>query len=702
MDPKMKNRTEKEEHAYLQQVLRKVEQAIDISNRSADLLAGEVKETTAYMWENKAEMDGMEKLSVRKSIAQMALSGEKVLERKKRLQKLLQSPYFGRIDFKEAASTRESPVYIGIHSFYDTVDNENLIHDWRAPVSAMFYDFELGEASYQAPSGEVKGEITLKRQYRIRNGRMEFMLETSLNVLDDILQQELSRNTSDRMRNIVATIQRDQNAIIRNEDARTLIIQGVAGSGKTSIALHRIAFLLYRYKESIRAEDILIVSPNKVFADYISNVLPELGEEKMKETVMEDIANEILEGKIVFQSYYDQMACLLGKDDQALRERIQFKSGAAFVSRLNEYLVHLENTNFTPTDFVVKRFPIPAFYLTEKYNTYFRLPLQKRIAAIARDIVSDLSFYYGYDATAVERTQIRKEIEGMFKVINIRQIYKDFYSWLNQPDYHRLRKGHIYEYSDVFPLVYLKMHLEGVRAYDHIKHLVIDEMQDYSAIQYSVLARLFACNKTILGDTYQSVNPYSASRAVEIAQILGSAEVVIMQKSYRSTMEITQVAQAIKYNPDIQLIDRHGEVPEFHKAGSSAQEIALINDLVAAFQRSGSQSLGIICKTQQQADELYYKLAGRHERLVLLNPGSTSFSDGAIIATAYLSKGLEFDQVIIPFCSLRNYESEMDRQMLYVGVTRALHKLTITYTKSLSRFLEGRVSARDADITVSG
>jgi DNA helicase-2/ATP-dependent DNA helicase PcrA len=277
-------------------VLRKVEQAIDISNRSADLLAGEVKETTAYMWENKAEMDGMEKLSVRKSIAQMALSGEKVIERKKRLQKLLQSPYFGRIDFKEAASTRESPVYIGIHSFYDTVDNENLIHDWRAPVSAMFYDFELGEASYQAPSGEVKGEITLKRQYRIRNGRMEFMLETSLNVLDDILLQELSRNTSDRMRNIVATIQRDQNAIIRNEDARTLIIQGVAGSGKTSIALHRIAFLLYRYKESIRAEDILIVSPNKVFADYISNVRPDQGEEKMKETVMEDIANEILEG----------------------------------------------------------------------------------------------------------------------------------------------------------------------------------------------------------------------------------------------------------------------------------------------------------------------------------------------------------------------------------------------------------------------
>ena len=208
----------------------------------------------------------------------------------------------------------------------------------------MFYDHELGEASYQSPSGEIKGDISLKRQYRIRAGKMEFMIESALTVHDDILQKELSSNADDKMKNIVATIQREQNRIIRNEEARTLIIQGVAGSGKTSIALHRIAYLLYAFQGSISSKDILIVSPNKVFADYISNVLPELGEKNVPEISMEQILSEVLNHK--YQSFFEQVDELLTKPTPDFIERIEYKSSFEFIASLDRFILHMENHYF--------------------------------------------------------------------------------------------------------------------------------------------------------------------------------------------------------------------------------------------------------------------------------------------------------------------------------------------------------------------
>ncbi|MFC7671134.1 hypothetical protein ACFQT0_29855 [Hymenobacter humi] len=232
-------------------------------------------------------MDDADMVAAGQSIDRMAFTGEGAVARKRRLLKLVQSPYFGRIDF---VSRKQEPltVYIGVGSFMDERQRRGLIYDWRAPIASMFYDFELGEASYNTPSGTIAGTIALKRQYKIRDGRLEFMLENDVNIHDDVLQRELARSSDDKMKNIVATIQRDQNAVIRNETAAVMVIQGVAGSGKTSIALHRIAFLLYRYRETIAARDILIISPNKVFADYISNVLPELGEEHIPELGMDE------------------------------------------------------------------------------------------------------------------------------------------------------------------------------------------------------------------------------------------------------------------------------------------------------------------------------------------------------------------------------------------------------------------------------
>ena len=249
-------------------------------------------------------MDEADMVAAGQSIDRMAFTGESAVARKKKLLKLIESPYFGRIDFLPEESNQSTPVYLGIYTFSDETIRANLIYDWRAPVSSMFYDFELGTATYTTPSGKISGEIRLKRQYKIREGRMEYMIENAVNIHDEVLQKELSKSADDKMKNIVATIQRDQNAVIRNETARVMIIQGVAGSGKTSIALHRIAFLLYRFRDEIASKDILIISPNKVFADYISNILPELGEEQIPEMGMEELAADVLENKYRFQTFF--------------------------------------------------------------------------------------------------------------------------------------------------------------------------------------------------------------------------------------------------------------------------------------------------------------------------------------------------------------------------------------------------------------
>jgi DNA helicase-2/ATP-dependent DNA helicase PcrA len=277
----MINQTEREERDYLEEVKKKLITAIQRTEDRVRLYSEELKQNKQYIYEHQSGMDEADKVAAGQSINRMASTGDSVVAKKKKLIKLIASPYFGRIDFR--SGERTNPIYIGIHTFTDEDQKANLVFDWRAPISSMFYDFELGEAWYKTPSGKIAGQIALKRQYKIREGQMEFMIENDVHIHDDLLQKELSKSSDDKMKNIVATIQRDQNAVIRNETASVMIIQGVAGSGKTSIALHRIAFLLYRFREDIAAKDVLIISPNKVFADYISNVLPELGEDQIPE-----------------------------------------------------------------------------------------------------------------------------------------------------------------------------------------------------------------------------------------------------------------------------------------------------------------------------------------------------------------------------------------------------------------------------------
>lgn len=534
------NETERKEKQYLSEVLKKVDLKLTEINEAIQLKSDEIAYMNNHMEDHKRDMDNLEKNAMRETIFNYTLQGEHTVENKKRLQRLKDTAYFGRIDFLENSKQTQKNIYVGVHNFQDTDSNKNLVYDWRAPISSLFYDFELGAAHYETQNKKVSGNISLKRQFRIRKGQMEYMLDTDVTIHDDVLQKELNQASSAKMKNIVATIQKEQNSIIRNEEARHLIIQGVAGSGKTSIALHRIAFLLYRFKESISSEDILIISPNKVFASYISNVLPELGEETVAETSMEEIANELFEYQINFQSFFEQVAELLEKQDAKLIERIQFKSSPDLLKKIDEYLLWLENDGFKITDIFVKGKPVPAWFIREAFEKYKRMPLLKRFNEVVQDIVDNVFRYYQIEIQYKERTDLHTAIRNMFPSYNPRVLYKGFYEWIGQPELLKLRKGSAYEWSDVYAFLYLKMKLEGIKPNTKVKHLVIDEMQDYSAVQYRVLSTLFPCKKTILGDINQSVNPFSSSNLNTIQSVFPDATAMTMLKSYRSTYEITQ------------------------------------------------------------------------------------------------------------------------------------------------------------------
>ena len=683
----MINITEQEEREHLEVIKEKLLLALRRVDSSVRQFSEELRQNKQYIYEHQSGMDEADMVAAGQSINRMAFTGESAVLRKRKLMKLGKSPYFGRIDFMTEQEGDESAIYIGIYSFFDEAHRANLIYDWRAPISSMFYDFELGEASYQTPSGIVNGSIILKRQYKIRDGVMEFMIENSLNIHDDILQKELSKSSDDKMKNIVATIQRDQNAVIRNETSSVMIIQGVAGSGKTSIALHRIAFLLYRFRDSLTSKEVLIISPNKVFADYISNVLPELGEEQIPEMTMEELATDLLENKYRFESFFQQVSTLLEKPDESYIERIRFKASFEFLSMLNKYLIHVENNYIDATELRVGQTVVPFPFIQERFKAHHRIPLLKRIPQVVKEIQNFVRDNTKRKLSGNEKAQIWEAVPRMLKINDVFDLYKDFYGWLGKKELFRMTQEGMLEYADVFPLIYFKIRVEGIstQTYDAVKHLLIDEMQDYTPVQYSVLSRLFKCKRTILGDVNQRVNPYSASSAEGIERVFPHADLVKLFRSYRSTSEIAAFAQRIAPNPELIALERHGTLPEVKGFNSNLDEVEEVKTLITEFNNSGRQLLGIICKTQEQSELLYDEL--KSLRVHLLTSDSTSFVSGIIITTVHLSKGLEFDEVIIPFASARNYQTEVDRSLLYIACTRAMHQLTLLYTQEKSNWI---------------
>lgn len=670
-----------EEVAHLSEVQEKVDLELLEAEKAVEKMDEEYRETMLYMAEHRNEGDAKEMFQSEMSLRQIDSLGSSAVGYRDKMQKTKNSPYFARIDFQPDNGGKTAAYYIGLYAF--RFERKLLIIDWRSPVASMFYDYELGPAMYDAPQEHVEGKLTLKRQFKIKNGKMEYAFDSSQNIQDDILQQELAHTSDEKMKSIISTIQKEQNQIIRDEKSNTLIIQGVAGSGKTSIALHRVAFLLYRFRNTIKAQNVTIISPNKVFGDYISNVLPELGEEPIFEASLEDLALVQIEDGVDFVGDRNP----LETDDPAWENRVRFKSTAEFVALMDDFVRRVPEIAFDAQDFIFQSFSVPADWIRARVDIYKRFPLMQRLEQVADDIHSRLENEFLREETPPHRTRIFMALKKMLKFKTTLQLYKEFYRQIGKPKLYQPVKKGVLEWNDVFPYLYLQAAFTGLQESRMIKHLVVDEMQDYSPIQYAVINRLFKCPKTILGDFGQSINPLCPYTLEELHGLYEGSELVRLEKSYRSTYEIIHFAKGLVAQQDFEAVERHGEAPAVLTFSNSEEELDRLVQLVADFHQGDYNALGIVTRTNPEAQALYDLLKERGADVNLVTPESKSFRNGATVLSIQMSKGLEFDEVVIPLANEETYRTEFDCNLLYVACTRAMHKLTLTCTGAPSKLL---------------
>lgn len=659
------------EKEHLNNVLFEIDKQIDKTGQQIVELEKEMKELTSHFSEEFYNMDdeeavcGGDQLDEHEAILLAVKNGYNRLKR----QRL--SPYFGRMDFREATEQYSTPYYIGIFSL--TKDGSPLVCDWRAPVSSMYYDYEVGKAEYHAPVGIIDGEITSKRQFKIKNSEIEYVFDSNITIGDEILQKELSQNSSYSMKNIVATIQKEQNKIIRNDDDKVIFVQGVAGSGKTSVALHRAAYLLYSNKDNISANDLLILSPNNVFSEYISQVLPELGEQNIMQTSFFEIARQELMSLVPQLETREEMLSALSVGNFERLNQVAYKNSFDFYESLKTYLKTYISLKFEAKDLVFGETKIKKQTIEELFNRkYIDKTPAIRVSWIADYIVDQLNV--GKNAEAIY-PRVKKLLYPMLGVNDISLIYADFLDKIGM-NFSFGSNGKVNN-EDVAPLLFIKDYILGIAPYKQIKYLIVDEMQDYSPVHFDLIEKVFNCNKTVLGDINQCIEKVITPDDLEkTAQLCGASRVVYMNKTYRSTYEITEFAEKLK-GIECDKVARHGEKPEIKTFENKYLELEYIKQKID--ECSEYNTIAIITKTQQQANE-YYAMLGEYDELSLMNENSTISK--LMIMPASLSKGLEFDVVIIPNASSDNYKSFMDKNLLYVSCTRALHKLYLSEYKN--------------------
>lgn len=652
-----------------------------IKELDEELSAGqqEIKNMHEYYWENYTEMDeyGYENYDNQQALLHQVHANEEKLSKRKRLTKMLESPFFGRVDFRYDGEEESETFYIGIGNFAPRAGMRPLIYDWRAPVSGLFYDYDRGPAAYDAPGGRMEGEITSKWQYKIKNGHMIYGFESDTKIDDEILKQELGSGGDVQLKNIVRTIQKEQNAIIRNTEDRILAIQGAAGSGKTSVALHRIAYLLYHDRENLKAANILILSPNNAFSDYISHILPELGEEHIQEMSFDLFAyKELKEVANDCEDRYDYLEKKMKFQDSEWEIRFKEKQSASFIGQMEGFLAMLEEDLVNIRSFTFKGFDkteeeiIHLFYF--KFQT---VPLLARMDAVMEYLIDEYETLRGKNISEEDMEALRETFQKMYVTTDLYEIYgwllKDCgYPELSNAEYERRKL----EYEDVFPMLYLKYRLKGSRKHKNIKHLVIDEMQDYSYLQYSILSMLFHCRMTILGDRAQTMDSECQDVTKFLPKIFGrKIRKIVMNKSYRNTLEIAEYAERIRGGEGLELFQRHGkEVEEFH--GLSMEE--MLENIEKQVKSSYAQyeTAAVITMNESDAYDIYRLLKNCQLPVSYMDRDTSVFKKGMTVTTFYLAKGLEFDQV---FAVLGRETNPLYKQAKYISATRALHELYV-------------------------
>ena len=676
---------------YLQYVLKCLNDRL--AQADAAILEGEkeIEDMHEYYWENYTEMDqyGYEDYDNQQALFRQMNANEEQFRLRKRFKKMQDSPFFGRVDFRYDGDEEAETFYIGIGNLSESAGSLPLVYDWRAPVSGLFYDYDKGPASYEAPSGIFEGEVISKWQYKIRKGKMLYEFESDVKIDDEILGAELGSNGEVQLKNIVRTIQKEQNEIIRNTKDKIMVIQGAAGSGKTSVALHRIAYLLYHDRENLKSSNVLILSPNGVFADYISHILPELGEENIREMSFDLFAyRELKEIVGDCEDRYDQIerTVLNPKIQEICRE----KQSPEFVSKLDGFVLRLEDElmNFRDVEYrgctLSEKEIIDLFYFK-----FLDVPLLSRMHSVAEYFIDQVETLRDRDLSDEEREEVMECFRSMYETRDCYVLYSRF---LEKEGYRPLPHCQIEKrrlrYEDVYPVLYLKYTLYQCRNHHGIKHVVVDEMQDYSWIQYLLIHKMFPCRMTILGDKAQTMEDETQDVLKFLPKIFGKdIRKIVMNRSYRNTMEVAQYANHLTGIEDMELFERHGE-PVDERTFSSTEE-ALETVLEKWLNRREEfETEALIFLTEREAEHAFLYIEKRlkeiapeaENQLCYMNRDSQSFKKGLTVTTFYLAKGLEFDQVFGIFEEDR--ESGLQYQAKYITATRALHELHMYMTEN--------------------
>jgi len=686
----------------------------------------------------------------------------------KQLKRAEGKPYFGRIDFKELGKSSFETFYVGKTGLTRRSDDKRMIIDWRTPMASLYYSGEIGEVMYKAPSGLIIGDLELKRQYEIDENELINIFDKGLTPMDEYLQTALWEKKDNRLKDIVNTIQGEQNDIIRADKGKMLIVQGVAGSGKTTIVLHRIAYLMYTYQDIFDTERLLIIVPNKLFLNYISDVLPDLGVEEIKQSTFEDIAFSLLGREynlVEVESKFHQLLDYKNLSDE-YRHKLQisslFKGSMIFKKIIDRYISDLSNGFIPKTDLKVKDFTLYSYeellkMYEEDYNYLPLIPRSKRIrkyietnigdriARIQRKVTKQydkrvnrlkmsiedeetlrLQLYNLYE----ERDNINKELE----IYSNMAIKKYFAQWTNLDVYQLYRTlisdcevlkeyatgefddevleficsyskdifdEDMIEREDLAALLYFKLQLEGLSLKGKFNHIVVDEAQDYSQLQMYLLKQLSGNNSfTIVGDLSQGIHSYKGiGNWKELMDEVFSEtdkELLHLKKCYRSTMEIMNFSnQIIKKwrKDDITLAEpvlRSGDKPYIIGKKSEKEIVEDIARRVKELKQEGHKSIAVICKTSEESMAVHKVLKELiDDEVHLITDKDTLYNGGVVVISTYLSKGLEFDAVIIHNCSDKQYiADELHIKLLYVSITRPLHKLFIYYKDKPSVLLD--------------
>ena len=649
-----------EEIKYLDEIISLLKFKLEYETSNLEDQKADLIESRREMWENtthsSSDFDKLSDLNQYLSaLNAQTFTYTELAKRISKYEKMLESPYFARIDFTEDGYDDTEKIYIGLFNLMDEETHDIKVYDWRAPISSIYYRNEVGPVEYKAPAGLIKGIVSLKRQFKITNSKMEYFFDSNINILDEMLMVALSKNMTSKMKTIVETIQKQQDLIIRDLYNDLLVVQGVAGSGKSSVALHRIAYLMYQgLNLNISANNIIVISPNQLFSKYISNVLPELGEDNINEYTFENIFLKLFENKISMKTKSENFENIIIAENEEkrnfLRSYDEFKGSSVFLQIIDRFINYYEHKLIRFEDvyyngqIIEKRELLKAFLISGKLN----MPTAKKLKIIENRIMEKIREMRNIRRSKIEtavnnlnnhefeimsftRVLAAKETQSIAeklrqftefesfdmykKLFSDINIFKKISKGLDLPENidaiisytkDKLKDPFNIPYADGVGLMYMKIKAEGCDLFSGIKQVVVDEAQDYYPIHYYILKNLFKYARfTIVGDVNQSIEKHS--------------------------------------------------------------DISLYDDIISIFNFEKSNKIKL-----KLIDYLDYE----------------SVLEGTLILPVYLAKGLEFDAVIVYEANDKKYNTKYDKKLLYIACTRALHRLSLFYTGKITRFLK--------------